>query len=202
MEPQEAFDKMVSHLRKQGEQSKVRIGKKCLYRSDTGLKCAVGCLIPDEDYCSDMENQGASSFRGFPTFKGWPAATLDVMSNMQGMHDNTLVRGWERGFSDVALVCGLELHTQDRNRDHLKTGRPRSGSGEGANEMTQKTVRVRIAVAMGTDGNWISEGSRGMSDDTAVRYLNDHIRAPGPLHFIEADIPLPTSVTVEGEVVS
>lgn len=67
--------------------------------------------------------------------------------------------------------------------------------------MTQRTVRVRIAVAVCADGNWVSEGSRGMSDDSAARYLGDFLNAPGPLHFIEADIPLPTSVTVEGEVV-
>ena len=48
MTNQEAFDKALAHLRKQGERSADAETGECLYRSgDSGLACAVGCLIPD-----------------------------------------------------------------------------------------------------------------------------------------------------------
>lgn len=33
----------------------------CAYRGDGGLKCAVGCLIPDEMYSKDFEHNGVES---------------------------------------------------------------------------------------------------------------------------------------------
>lgn len=50
---QETFDKVVNGLRKQGCRS-LKNGR-CRYRGDNGRKCAVGMVIPDEDYNPDME---------------------------------------------------------------------------------------------------------------------------------------------------
>ena len=47
MTNQEAFDKALAHMRAQGERSVDTSTGDCLYRSDDGLACAVGCLIPD-----------------------------------------------------------------------------------------------------------------------------------------------------------
>ncbi len=106
MEPQKAFDTMVTHLRKQGEQSKVSEGTKCLYRSDMGLKCAVGCLIPDGDYDPEME-ETMQGFKHFPVFNGWPEGTLDIMSSMQFVHDSS--DDWELSFRGVARSYKLTL---------------------------------------------------------------------------------------------
>ena len=46
---QEAFDRMLSHLRKQ-RQPAVSDSGSCRYRTSAGLKCAVGALIPDDSY--------------------------------------------------------------------------------------------------------------------------------------------------------
>ena len=54
MTPQEIFDTVVRHLYAQGEQAVTAYGA-CRYRTRTGLKCAVGCLIADEDYQESME---------------------------------------------------------------------------------------------------------------------------------------------------
>ncbi len=105
MEPQEAFDTMVAHLRKQGVRSKVSEGAKCLYRSDMGLKCAVGCLIPDVDYIVAMEETGI--FSCFPVFREWPEATLLVMRDMQDVHDSSYE--WEAAFAYVAQNRDLTL---------------------------------------------------------------------------------------------
>lgn len=50
---QEAFNTMVRHLVKQGRKSANEKG--CLYRGPDGLKCAFGCLIPDDHYFPSME---------------------------------------------------------------------------------------------------------------------------------------------------
>ncbi len=71
--------------------------------------------------------------------------------------------------------------------------------------MTQKTVRVRIAVALGADGQWNScgwSGDAATDDEKAGLALDPMEDAIVGIHWVEADIPLPTSVTVEGEVVS
>jgi hypothetical protein len=64
MKPQEIFDTVATHLFEQGRQS-AKDGM-CLYRTDSGLKCAVGVLIPDEAYdtkMDDMDSQGDTSVR-------------------------------------------------------------------------------------------------------------------------------------------
>lgn len=56
MHKQEIFDTVVNHLINQKQKS-VKEGNKtnCLYRGPNGLKCAVGCLIPDDVYEEYME---------------------------------------------------------------------------------------------------------------------------------------------------
>ena len=53
MTDQELFDRVVTHLAKQGRRAMARVA--CLYRTPDGLKCAIGCLIPDEKYRAEME---------------------------------------------------------------------------------------------------------------------------------------------------
>lgn len=55
----EMVDEAIFNLLVQGESS--TSGGKCKYRSDTGLKCIVGWMIPDEKYVPEMdpgENSG------------------------------------------------------------------------------------------------------------------------------------------------
>lgn len=73
-----------------------------------------------------------------------------------------------------------------------------------------ETVRVRIAVAVNSAGEWAAGGyteqteagltvsNREFAEDCAIETLDS---AGHSIHWIEANIPLPTSVTVEGEVV-
>lgn len=60
---QEVFDKVARHLILQNAQSVKKYSDgdgvmsppACAYRGEGGLKCAAGCLIPDELYSRDME---------------------------------------------------------------------------------------------------------------------------------------------------
>ncbi len=53
---QETFDLVFTHLFEQGERAVDEVTLYCRYRDTHGLKCAVGCLIPDSEYTEDMED--------------------------------------------------------------------------------------------------------------------------------------------------
>lgn len=65
--------------------------------------------------------------------------------------------------------------------------------------MSERTVRVRIAVAVQQDGRWHAAGWREATDfvksEIAQEPLGDCV-----VHWIEADVPLPSEATIEGEV--
>jgi len=72
----------------------------------------------------------------------------------------------------------------------------------------QKTVRVRIAVAVSTKGHWACDGStfgalvpRDLRDEDKAKYARQNCDGEGhAVYFIEADIPLPVATTIEGKV--
>lgn len=55
---QEVFDLVVDHLFEQGRPARQDDGR-CRYRMGSGLRCAVGVLIPDELYKEEFEGAGA-----------------------------------------------------------------------------------------------------------------------------------------------
>jgi hypothetical protein len=107
---QEAFDKVWRHFVTDGAPPSILIGKsvRCRYRGDGGAKCAVGVLIPDEEYEPGMEGHSATEL----LYDG--VASLDGMSELfligiQGAHDiaatDTFGPFWEkieRKLRDVA----------------------------------------------------------------------------------------------------
>lgn len=56
---QQEFDAVVEHLYKQGRPAKRSDGHTCLYRTPSGLSCAVGCRIPDAVYKAEMDDEDA-----------------------------------------------------------------------------------------------------------------------------------------------
>jgi len=91
MTPQEIFDTVVDHLLSQGMKSSVAV---CMYRTSTGLKCAVGILISDSDYDSDMEFSAVDSlYSSHPTrIQEWAQQKypndLKLLTRLQRLHDN------------------------------------------------------------------------------------------------------------------
>lgn len=72
-----------------------------------------------------------------------------------------------------------------------------------------KTIRVRIAVAVTPNGCWDTRGMKLLpewdneTDEEAARLVSGWLfgkQGPGHVVFIEADVPVPESVTVEGTV--
>jgi hypothetical protein len=59
MNTQELFDKVAKHLLTQNAKALDSRGG-CVYRAADGKMCAVGCLIDDKHYASDLEGKGIS----------------------------------------------------------------------------------------------------------------------------------------------
>lgn len=55
LSPQQIFDYVVGFIRRQGQASKTNTGL-CRYRGPDGRRCAAGCLIPDELYNYELED--------------------------------------------------------------------------------------------------------------------------------------------------
>lgn len=68
-----------------------------------------------------------------------------------------------------------------------------------------KTVRVRICVVVDDEGSWVSSGWKGggtVKDGVLIdAAMEMEITGPNTrVYFIEADLALPTSETVQGTV--
>ncbi len=64
-----------------------------------------------------------------------------------------------------------------------------------------RTVRVRIAVAVGAKGEWYALSGDGWSDADRVEAARDgSLVDDTSIVWIECDVPLPEETTVEGEV--
>lgn len=106
MTDQEAFETMVRHLRRQWKRSENANGT-CLYRGPDGLRCAVGCLIPDDQYKRSLEYKDAESIvEDVPALRD---IGLGILLEMQAVHDEFDPSQWEEGFKDVAQVYAFTL---------------------------------------------------------------------------------------------
>lgn len=87
MNPQEIFDTVSAHLRSMPRRS-IDDGI-CKYRAEGGLKCAVGCLITDDEYDEEMD-EGVTSVSSLADRNLLPdrlAPYLDVLERLQSVHD-------------------------------------------------------------------------------------------------------------------
>ena len=106
---QKTFDTVATHLLKQGKRA-MRVSGTCLYRTPDGLKCAVGCLIPEEMYSPDMEeNVVTSLLEKFPKLHDVPLINgfSKLLRELQGLHDGWDVRDWPQGLREIAARFGL-----------------------------------------------------------------------------------------------
>lgn len=105
MEAQTIFDTVCTHLYAQKKPAFVFEGVNnrpvCAYRGDNGTSCAVGCLIPDEEYYDGMEGSGVTTlFNGSLSAERLhhskrPVMTalskhVSLLSDLQDAHDTNL----------------------------------------------------------------------------------------------------------------
>lgn len=103
---QETFDKVKSHLLMQGRRA-MRSPSICAYKAPNGDKCAVGCLIPDDKYVTKMENCSISEAVLSVVLAEVTTAPVDLLRELQNIHDYTDVELWEGRLNNVAQVYGL-----------------------------------------------------------------------------------------------
>lgn len=105
---QEIFTKVKTHLLQQNQRAKEDGG--CRYRTSTGLKCAVGCLIPDELYDRSIEGVSVSlnpySPLGNALLKsGIPGDDTEIeemLYDLQKIHDRVTPLYWSTALQDLA----------------------------------------------------------------------------------------------------
>lgn len=100
-------ERVRDFLMAQGKPSMVGENK-CMYRTSEGLKCAVGCLMSDEEYKSEYEHFTTSSPRLNPFINSLSDSTgisfamlKSDLSLFQGFHDSYYLKLKEN--AEVAL---------------------------------------------------------------------------------------------------
>lgn len=91
---QEIFDRVINHLRTQGQRSGSILYDEfqCMYCGPNNLKCAVGILINPEKYNSYWDRSGGSSIKVLFEAEALPdieltEENLELLVHLQTVHD-------------------------------------------------------------------------------------------------------------------
>jgi len=106
---QEVFDTVVAHLRKQGRVSMGAFDTRA-YLGFDGTKCAVGCLIPDDQYTPSLEGRNILDLVGSGNVVLDPedtGGTLGLLYALQIIHDTDPTTEWELKFGQTAQEFGI-----------------------------------------------------------------------------------------------
>lgn len=123
---QEIFDRVSSHLLTQGKPA-LRDGE-CVYRTPEGLRCAIGCLIPDALYAVELEGIAVRQTRDVEALPHYThkedafrlamvllasgidlrqEKTFSLCAGLQYVHDNRGPELWRECLQYLAQVHGL-----------------------------------------------------------------------------------------------
>lgn len=126
MNNQEIYTKVRNHLLHQGRQAKE--AGMCKYRTDEGLTCAVGCLIPESMYNPEIEdvsagmvvwvglryranNRGQAILKGIFDSLGIQKESAPLLRSLQGLHDQHPPSEWEIRLDNLAKDYNLEVES-------------------------------------------------------------------------------------------
>lgn len=109
---QAIFDKVVSFARKQNKKSVDPTTRDCLYRGPKGIKCFIGCLIPNSRYSKDLEGSSIQQIEVQKAAFGVSLSSKDVrfMFSLQRIHDDHDPSDWNIEFEKFAKNYGLNYH--------------------------------------------------------------------------------------------
>ena len=108
MTNQEAYNTVRKHLLKQDKKCLKDTGM-CMYRNDSGLKCALGALIPNYMYNAEMEGGAIQKlFKKFPVLrKHLEDVDIGMLMCLQSVHDNDPIHRWDDSLNDIAEAYHL-----------------------------------------------------------------------------------------------
>lgn len=144
MTAQQVYDTVCAHLAAQARRSLVeRMGlgpwgdtgsdTTCMYRSPDGLRCAIGCLIPDSEYHPEMERRGVGGIRPMvvphngrapelhaPVTRSLITRHHELLARLQIAHDRS--RGPDEEFIQDNLRYVVYRHNQENELDRIDPG--------------------------------------------------------------------------------
>ena len=101
------FYKVQKHLLKQNERS-MDLGSGCMYRSNGGLSCAVGCLMTDDIYRPSFEGESvrdSSIMEALTPIVGVNEdkrmLKLYLLRELQVVHDNAHPTDWANDLAKI-----------------------------------------------------------------------------------------------------
>lgn len=108
MTRQQIFTKVKNHLLSQNAKAMGKYAT-CMYRTAEGLKCAIGCLIPDDVYTRNIEHKTVDLLcsgvvKDFDYLKQFDKSFL---RRLQVIHDNVDVKNWENELKAFARLENL-----------------------------------------------------------------------------------------------
>ena len=108
---QEVFDFVAHHLLTQNETSLLELGTdSCAYHGKNGLKCAAGCLIPDNLYLESFEGQ---TWRYVLKELGFTSHDK-LVSSLQDIHDSRDIDFWFEKLESLAKVHCLSTNVLEQ----------------------------------------------------------------------------------------
>lgn len=107
---QKLFNKVVRHLRKQGEKS-IDSNGYCVYRGPRKLRCAIGAVIPNRLYRPEMEHKSVHSniISNCLRTLGYDTYLTHFLIDMQDIHDLCHPSEWEVKFQEYAQKYHLTI---------------------------------------------------------------------------------------------
>lgn len=98
LDRQKTFDTVMAHLRAQG--GPAIQNHKCAYRGKAGTRCAIGALIPDENYNESLEGKSVFRREICAAIPGADTSDLAFLVGLQQIHD------WSA--YDLDFLAGVE----------------------------------------------------------------------------------------------
>lgn len=109
---QELFDKVVAYARTMKTRARNNATGTCYYREpNTGNRCFIGHLIPDDEYKSEWDSDYAPS-SGMQVMNALGLCDMDsrfgfLANALQAIHDTKFIGYWETEFAKVAHLYNL-----------------------------------------------------------------------------------------------
>jgi hypothetical protein len=115
MKTQEIYDKVSIHLLLQNEKSIG--GDECRYRGDSGLMCAVGCLVKDKYYNVNIEGLTIGQTTVYKVLQKsigkLSKTSVYLLTDLQVVHDKNDISSWHSELLRLADVYNLEYDVLD-----------------------------------------------------------------------------------------
>lgn len=127
MTAQQIYNTVRNHLLTQNRKSVYDSNNiNCFYRGPNGTKCAIGCLISDSEYSTELEGRNIYSLKN--TFT-WMIEHEQLLTDLQYVHDSIPVDTWKVELDKVANRYGLSITKETEMKIEIgKTYKTESGS--------------------------------------------------------------------------